>query len=326
MNRREFITFFGGAAVAWPRDARAQQQAKPVIGFLDSGLPNSTATSLSAFHRGLQEAGYIEGLNVAIEFRRAENRYERLPALALDLVRHQVSVIYASNVVSALAAKDATSSIPIVFQSGIDPVEIGLVASLSRPGGNLTGISMFAGGLAAKRLGLLHELAPKASLTAVLVNPKNANSAVQVRDLEAAARAIGREIQVFNADSASAFEPVYRRLAEVRAEALVVGADPMFNSNRDRLVALSARHAIPAIYEWREFAAAGGLMSYGTNLSDSVRRAGIYVGRILKGENPSDLPVEQPTNFELVINLRSAKALGLAIPPTLLARADEVIE
>ena len=237
-----------------------------------------------------------------------------------------VAVIYAGNVVSALAAKTATAAIPTVFVSGIDPVELGLVASLNRPGGNLTGISMFAGGLAAKRLGLLHELVPKAALTAVLVNPKNANSAVQVRDLEAAARAIGRQIHLLEAEAEGDFEAAYGKLSSARAEALAVGADPMFNNHRDRLVALAALHSMPAIYEWREFTAAGGLMSYGTSLSDSVRRAGLYVGRILKGEKPADLPVLQPTNFELVINLKTAKAIGVTVPSTLLARADEVIE
>jgi len=269
-RRREVIAGLGGA---WPLAARAQQPPVPIVGFLDSGSPTNRAPSVTSFRQGLDEAGYAEGRNVAMEFRWAENRYDRLPALALDLARREVAVIYAGNVVSALAAKTATAAIPTVFVSGIDPVELGLVASLNRPGGNLTGISMFAGGLAAKRLGLLHELVPKAALTAVLVNPKNANSAVQVRDLEAAARAIGRQIHLLEAEAEGDFEAAYGKLSSARAEALAVGADPMFNNHRDRLVALAALHSMPAIYEWREFTAAGGLMSYGTSLSDSVRRA-----------------------------------------------------
>jgi putative tryptophan/tyrosine transport system substrate-binding protein len=326
LKRREFITLLGGAAAAWPLAARAQQPAMPVVGFLAPGTPETQALSVLAFRQGLNEAGFVEGRNVTIEFRWARYQFDQLPLLATELVHRQVTVIYALASVSAQAAKAATATIPIVFISGDDPVRAGLVASLGRPGGNVTGVSVLAGGLGTKRLGLLRELVPAARVIGLLVNPRNPNTAADAKDVERAAHAIGQQIVVLNASAESEFPAAFAALVQQRVEALVIGADVLFTTHRQQLVALATRHTIPTIYQWREFATAGGLMSYGTNLADAYRQVGVYVGRILNGAKPADLPVVQPTKFELVINLKTAKALGLDVPPTLLARADEVIE
>jgi putative ABC transport system substrate-binding protein len=328
MRRREFITLLGGAA-AWPLAARAQQPAMPVIGFLDPrSSPDTFADQLRGFRRGLNDTGYVEGQNVAIEYRWAENQIERLPALAAELVRRPVTVIAASGGSRpALAAKAATTKIPIVFAVAEDPVGLGLVASLSRPGGNLTGINFFNAELTAKRLALLHELVPAATRVAVFVNPTNATTTEStLRDVELAARAMGLQIQVLNASSSREIDVAFATFGRERAEALFVVSDSFFHSRRVQIATLAAIHAVPATYGQREFTEAGGLMSYGTNFPDTYRQIGVYTGRILKGAKPADLPVVQATKFELVINAQTARTLGLTVPPTLLALADEVIE
>ena len=325
MKRREFITLVGGAA-AWPLAARAQQAAMPVVGFLHAASPEPFAPSVAAFRSGLNESRFIEGQNVAIEYRWAENRYDRLPALAADLIARRVAVLVAPGDIAPAAAKAATSTIPIVFIVASDPVKAGLVGSLNRPGGNLTGISMLISDLMAKRMQLITELAPNAAAIGLLVNPTNANAPTDVSDAQLAAGALGRQIQVVNASDESDIDHAVGTLARQRIGALVTGNDVLFVNQHRQIVALAGRHAIAAIYPWREFVAAGGLASYGISHTEPYRQAGIYAGRILKGEKPADLPVQQPTKFEFVINLKTARALGLDVPLTLQARADEVIE
>ena len=325
IKRREFITLLGGAA-AWPFAARAQQPRMPVVGVLDGGSAEKRFGA--SFLQGLAEAGYVEGQNVALEYRWAEGRYDRLPELAADLVRRQVSVIAVlTSTPASLAAKATTTTIPIVFSVGDDPVRLGLVATLARPGGNATGVNFFIAELAAKRLGLLHELAPGATRVAVLVNPTDAiRTESNVRDIEGAARALGLQIHVFNASTVGDIDATFAAIVRERFDVLFVVPDGYFNNRRVQLATLAARHSIPAAYAQRDYAEVGGLMSYGTNLADARRQVGIYTGRVLKGEKPADLPVLQPTRFELVINVTTAKAIGLEVPLSLLARADEVIE
>ncbi len=327
MRRRDFIIFLAGATATWPLAARAQQKAMPVIGVLNTGSPSAfSGPFMGAFRQGLSEAGYVEGQNVAIEYRWAEGNYDRLPALAADLVGRKVDLIVANSPPAALAAKSATSTIPIVFRSGADPVRDGLVASLARPGGNLTGVSLLNDELTAKRLELLSELVPRAGVIALLMNPNNATAERIIRNVQEAARTKGLQLHVLKASSESEIDTAFASLVQLHAGALVVGADPFLTSRREQLVALASRHAVPSIYAWREFAASGGLISYGASLTSAFRLLGTYAGKVLKGAKPADLPVEQPTKFELVINLKTAKALGLTIPQSLLGRADEIIQ
>ena len=326
MRRREFLALLGAAAAA--SLATRAQQPMPVIGYLSVGSPetDNIPGRLVAFRRGLSEAGYVEGQNVAIEYRWAEGEYDRLPALAADLVHRPVSLIVAQNAPAAFAAKAATSTIPIVFDSGIDPVQSGLVASLSRPGGNITGVALLTVELMGKRLELLHELLPRAAVVTLLVNPGNPVTDAESKSLQEAAGSLGLRTHELRAGSPSEIEAAFETLAGLRADALVVSVDTLFTSQREQIVALAARHAVPAIYGWRLFPAAGGLISYGPDIADSYRQLGVYTAKILKGAKSADLPVQQVVKLDLVINLRTAKALGLTIPPLILARADEVIE
>jgi putative ABC transport system substrate-binding protein len=325
LKRREFITFLGGAAAALPLDARAQQPALPVVGFLNSRGPGENEAILVAFRRGLKEVGYVEGQNVTIEYRWADNQYDRLPMLAADLVGRRVAVIV-SNGPPIKTVKAATSTIPIVFAVGFDPLTFGLVTSLSRPGGNLTGVSILDVEIGPKRLELLRELIPTATVVALLVNPTTPAAEAIARDVQAAARLLGLQLHVLHAATDRDFDAVFATLAQLRADALIIGGDPFFTSRSRHLGELTLARRVPAIYEFHEFAAAGGLISYGTSLADAYRQVGTYTGRILKGEKPSDLPVQQATKVELILNLKTAKALGIAVPNSLLGRADEIIE
>jgi putative tryptophan/tyrosine transport system substrate-binding protein len=325
LRRREFITLIGGAAT-WPLAARAQQPGMPVIGFLNAARPEAVAHLLAVFRKGLAQAGYIEGRNVAIEYRWAEGRYDRMPAMAAELVRRQVAVIVASPTPPALVAKAATATVPIVFGVTDDPVKLGLVTSLARPDGNATGVYFFLSDLGAKQLGLLRELVPAASRIALLVNPDNANAEAVIREMAGAASSIGVQIEVMRAGDIPAIDAAFPAFVRDKVDALVVGADPFFFSRRAQLATLATRHAIPAVFTVRDFPEAGGLMSYGTSLTEVFNQLGVYVGRILGGAKPTDLPVVQSTKFDFIINLTTAKALGLTVPDTVLARADEVIE
>jgi putative ABC transport system substrate-binding protein len=325
MRRREFITLLGGAA-AWPLAARAQQPAMPVVGFINVTSAQSYARQLAAFLKGLGETGYVEGRNVAIEYRWAEGQNDRLPALVADLVRRQVAVIAATTTPAALAAKAATTTIPIVFEIGSDPVGLGLVTSLNQPGGNVTGVTQLNIEVAQKRLELLHELVPKASVMALLINPNDPQAKGETTELQAAALNLGVELHVFNVSTERDFDAVFANLAQLRTAGLVIGSSGFFLAWQEQLAALAVRHAVPTVFENRQAVVAGGLISYGGSLTDSYRLAGVYTGRILKGEKPGDLPVQRGTKVELYINLKSAKALGLSVPPTMQARADEMIE
>jgi putative ABC transport system substrate-binding protein len=326
VRRREFISLLGGAALS-PLVARAQQPKMPLVGFLHSVSPDSFSGRLAGFRQGLRETGFVEGENVAIEFRWAQGQYDRLPELAADLVRRQPSVIFAGTVAAALPAKAATATIPIVFAVGVDPAKFGLVASFNHPGGNVTGVTWLGGAtLVAKRLELLHKVVPAATVIAALINPKNPSTETQARELRQAAHSLGLQLQDLNASTEGEINSAFATIVEERIGAVLIGSDAFFYDRRDQLIAVTARHSIPACFEWREFPPAGGLMSYGTSRSDAYRQAGAYAGRILKGEKPPDLPVQQATKFELVINLKTAKALGLTIPEPFLLTADQVIE
>jgi putative ABC transport system substrate-binding protein len=324
LRRREFIGLLSGAA-AWPLAARAQQPAMPVIGFLNSALSREYAHVAAAFRQGLSEAGYVEGRNVLVEYRYAENHYDRLPALAADLVRREVTVI-AANTPAAPAAKKETTTIPIVFVTASDPVAAGFVASLNRPGGNLTGVALLNDEIGAKRLQMLHEMIPTATVIALLINPTHPSAEIQTRDVQAAARTLGLQLHPLHASTEREFDTTFSTLLQRRVGALMIGSDGFLINRSEQLAALALRHAVPAIFLYREFVATGGLMSYGSSLTDGYRLMGVYTGRILKGEKPADLPVQQPTKLDLIINLQTAKALGLTVPPSLLVRADELIE
>jgi len=326
LRRREFITLLGAAATASPLAARAQQAAMPVIGYLNSRSRETDTPFLAAFHRGLNETGYVEGQNVAIEYRWAEGQYERLRVMATDLVDRRVTMMAATSTPAALAAKAATSAIPIVFTTAADPVEVGLVDSLSRPSGNATGVNIYLSHLGAKRLELLRELVPNAAVIGMLVNPNFPDAESQSKDVKEAARTLGQQVHIVNANSEGDFNQAFATFIEMKADTLLISLDAFFLSRREQLVALAARHKIPAIYFSRDFVLVGGLMSYGSDIANSYRQAGIYAGRILKGAKPGDLPVVQPTKFDLVINLKTATALGLEVPWFLQQRADEVIK
>jgi len=326
MRRREFITLLGGAA-AWPLAARAQQPAMPVVAFLNSASADGYRPMVAAFRQGLKRSGYVEGQNVLIEYRWAEGQNDRLPTMVADLVHRQVTVIAATTTPAALAAKAATTTIPIVFETGGDPVRLGLVASLNRPGGNITGVTQLTAGLVPKELEVLHELLPTARIMALLVNPADSTIAeAESREALSAAHTLGLELRILNASAETDFDGIFARLIELGANGLVIGPEALFTSHSERLAALAAHHAVPAIYKGRGFTAAGGLASYGTSLTDSYRLAGVYTGRVLKGDKPADLPVQQATKVELFLNLKTAKALGITVPLPLLGRADEVIE
>ena len=326
MRRRKFIALLGGSALVWPLAAQAQQRPFPVIGFLNSGAPESFAPMLGAFLQGLREAGYVDGRNVAIEYRWANGQYDRLAALADDLVRRQVSVIAATSTPANLVAKAATSTIPIVFTTGGDPVQLGLVSSLSRPGGNVTGATQMTGEVAPKRIELAHDLFPQATTFGLLINPANPMAETVKRDSQAAALKLGLQLNVLHASTDVELDEAFRAFRETHVAALVIGTDAFFNNRLEQLAGLAARNSVPAVYEYHQFVAGGGLASYGGSILDSYRLAGGYVGRILKGEKPADLPVQQASKIELLINLKTAKTLGITVPPSVLNRADEVIE
>jgi putative ABC transport system substrate-binding protein len=327
MRRRDFIKVIAVSAAGWPLAARAQQRSIPVIGFLNSASAVEWSPFVAAFRRGLSESGYVEGQNVAIEFRWAEGHYDRLPMLAADLVRIGVAVIVATGgTTSAVAAKQTTTTIPIVFSTGGDPVKQGLVASINRPGGNITGVNVLTTGLEAKRLEILHAVVPNASIIGVLINPNNVSAEAQSIIVQDAGRTMGQKVLILHTSSERDFEAVFATMVQSRIDALIVAADPFFSSHRDQLIALTARYRIPAIYEWHEFVQAGGLMSYGSDLAEGYHQIGIYAGRVLKGEKPGDLPIVQSTKVQFAINLKTAKALGVTVPLPLLGRADEVIE
>ena len=326
MKRREFITLVGGAAAARPLAARAQQSAMQMIGFLSPRTATDAVGLAAAFRQGLNEVGFVDGRNVAIEYRWAANQVDQLPALAAELVGRPATVIAAFSTVGALATKATTTTIPIVFMTGDDPVKVGIVASLARPGGNITGITFVSALLGTKRLQLLRALVPKSDLIVMLVDPNSPESVNQANDVVDAARALGHQLAVLHASTVGEIDLAFASMVQQRADALLLSGSPSFTSRRDQIVALAARYRVPTMYQFREFPTGGGLISYGANLTDTYRQTGIYVGRVLKGDKPADLPILQPTRFELVINLKTAKALGLELPPTLLALADEVIE